>query len=65
VLLNRNHRLVKRVLEQRPGTPLASVLRLLVISALNSAGAAVPLAAHSQQSDDLDWIAEALWGQKR
>jgi len=65
VLLNRNHRLVKRVLEQRAGTPLASVLRLLVISALNSAGAAVPRDAQSQQSDDLDWIAEALWGQKK
>lgn len=65
VLLNRNHRLVKRVLEQRPGTPLASVLRLLVVSALNSAGAAVPREAQSQQSDDLDWIAEALWGQKK
>ena len=65
VLLNRNHLLVKRVLEQRPGTPLASVLRLLVVSALNSAGAAVPGESQSQQSDDLDWIAEALWGQKR
>jgi molecular chaperone HtpG len=65
VLLNRNHRLVKRVLEQRAGTPLASVLRLLVVSALNSAGAAVPRAVQSQQSDDLDWIAEALWGQKK
>ena len=65
VLLNRNHRLVKRTLEQRPGTPLASVLRLLVVSALNSAGAAISRDAQSQQSDDLDWIAEALWGQKR
>jgi hypothetical protein len=64
VLLNRNHRLVKRAMEQRPGTPLASVLRLLVVSALNSAGASIPREAHSQQSDDLDWIAEALWGQK-
>jgi len=65
VLLNRNHRLVKRALEQRPGTPLASVLRLLVVSALNSAGAAVPREAQSVQSDDLDWIAEALWGQRK
>ena len=65
VLLNRNHRLVKRTLEQRPGTPLASVLRLLVVSALNSAGAAVPREAQSVQSDDLDWIAEALWGQRK
>lgn len=65
VLLNRNHRLVKRVLEQRPGTPLASVLRLLVVSALSSAGAAVPRQVQSQQSDDLDWIAEALWGKNQ
>jgi uncharacterized protein YfaQ (DUF2300 family) len=65
VLLNRNHRLVKRVLEQRPGTPLASVLRLLVASALSSAGAAVPRQVQSQQSDDLDWIAEALWGKNQ
>lgn len=65
VLLNRNHRLVKRALEQRPGTPLASVLRLLVVSALTSAGASIPREVHSVQSEDLDWIAEALWGQKR
>ncbi len=62
VLLNREHRLVKRAMEQRPGTPLACVLRLLVVSALNSAGAAIPKEAHARQADDLDWIAEALWG---
>lgn len=65
VVLNRNHRLVQRVLEQRPGTPLASVLRLLVLSALTAAGAVIARDAHRQQSEDLDWIAEALWGQKR
>lgn len=62
VLLNRNHRLVARALSKSTSHPLASVLRLLVLGALNSAGATVDRAAHQQQSDDLDWIAEALWG---
>ena len=62
VLLNRNHRLVSRALAKSTSHPLASVLRLLVLGALNSAGATVDRAAHQQQSDDLDWIAEALWG---
>ena len=62
VLLNREHRLVARALEQSTGNPLASVLRLLVLSALNSAGASVDGDAYRQQADDLDWIAEALWG---
>jgi hypothetical protein len=62
VLLNRRHRLVGRVLSQRPGTPLASVLRLLVVQALASAGARLPEESSRQQVDDLDWIAEALWG---
>jgi hypothetical protein len=38
------------------------VLRLLVLNALNAAGAAIPRSAQLQQFDDLDWIAEALWG---
>ena len=62
VLLNRNHRLVARALEQSTGHPLGSVLRILVLSALNSAGASVERDAYSQQAEDLDWIAEALWG---
>ena len=64
VLLNRNHRLVGRALEQSTGTPLASVLRLLVMNALTGAGAALDRSVHRRQSDDLDWIAEALWGKK-
>jgi molecular chaperone HtpG len=64
VLLNLNHRLVERALSQRTGTPLSCVLRLLVISALNSAGAAIQNKAQDQQSTDLDWIAEALWGSR-
>lgn len=64
VLLNRNHRLVARALEQKTNSPLASVLRLLVHNALIAAGAALPRQAQSQQVDDLEWIADALWGKK-
>jgi molecular chaperone HtpG len=62
ILLNRSHRLVGRALSQRTGTPLASVLRLLVLNALTAAGAAVPHEAQREHTSDLDWIAEALWG---
>lgn len=62
VMLNRSHRLVARALSQKPSHPLGSVLRLLVCNALSAAGAAVPRSAQAQQVDDLDWIAEALWG---
>ncbi|WP_437192088.1 ATP-binding protein [Planctomicrobium sp. SH527] len=62
VILNRNHALIRRALSQKPGTPLSSVMRLIVINALNSAGAATPDVARKQQTDDLDWIAECLWG---
>jgi len=62
VILNRNHPVVKRSLSQRTGTPISSVLRLLVTQALNSAGATIDESAQRQQMDDLDWIAEALWG---
>jgi HSP90 family molecular chaperone len=62
VVLNTNHRLVARALSQKTSHPLASVLRLLVLNALNAAGAAIPRTAQLQQVDDLDWIAEALWG---
>ncbi len=62
IVLNRNHPMVSRVLSQRTGKSLSSVLRLLVMGALNSAGASVETSARQQQMDDLDWIAEALWG---
>lgn len=62
VVLNRSHPMVARVLSQRSGTPLASVLRLLVQNALSSAGASADESARQQQMSDLDWIAEALWG---
>ena len=62
VVLNRNHRLVKRAMEQGSTVPLASVLRLLVVNSLNSAGASVNHQSQRQQMEDLDWIAEALWG---
>ena len=62
ILLNRDHRLVGRALSQKTGVPLASVLRLLVVNALNNAGAAVKRESQKEMMDDLDWIAEALWG---
>ena len=64
VLLNRNHRMVARALEQKTNSPLASMLRLLVNNSLTSAGAALPRTAQSLQMDDLEWIADALWGKK-
>jgi molecular chaperone HtpG len=62
VVLNRNHTLVGRALTQSHRSPLASVLRLLVQNALNTAGATTNQESRQQQTDDLDWIAEALWG---
>jgi hypothetical protein len=62
VILNREHRLVGRALKQKPSSPLASVLRLLVTSALNGAGAGRSVESARSQADDLNWIAEALWG---
>ncbi|MCA8995340.1 MAG: ATP-binding protein [Planctomycetaceae bacterium] len=62
VILNRSHPMVARVLSRSPSAPLASVLRLIVINSLNSAGAATPASARKQQQADLDWIAECLWG---
>jgi len=63
VILNREHRLVQRALSQGMRSPLASVLRLLVTNALNSAGAGRGKEAADVQMEDLDWIADALWGQ--
>lgn len=62
VILNRNHPMIARALSQQPGTPLSSVMRLIVVNALNSAGAATSGAANRQQQEDLQWIAECLWG---
>lgn len=62
VLLNRNHRLVRRALSQKTSAPLASVLRLLVHNALVSVGASLPREAQQTQFEDLEWVADALWG---
>ncbi len=62
VVLNRNHRLVARALAKSTSVPLASALRLLVGQALSSAGASPTRTALRQQGEDLDWIADALWG---
>lgn len=65
VVLNRNHRLVGRALQQKTSSPLASVLRLLVSNALRSAGASLTYDVQQDQSNDLDWVAECLWGKDR
>ena len=62
IVLNRNHRLIARAMEQSIHSPLASVLRLLVLQALTAAGAAIPREAQQIQVKDLDWIADGLWG---
>ncbi|MBL9083619.1 MAG: ATP-binding protein [Planctomycetales bacterium] len=62
VLLNREHRLVARALEQSTAAPLAGVLRMLVLNALTTVGAKISGEAHRRRADDLDWIAECLWG---
>jgi hypothetical protein len=62
IVLNRSHRVVKRALKQGTTSPLASVVRLLVINALSAAGASIPQSAHKTLSSDLDWVADALWG---
>ncbi len=62
VVLNRSHRVVERALQQGPRSPLASVLRVLVLNALQAAGAARSQQAAATQMEDLDWIADALWG---
>ena len=64
VLLNRGHRLVQRALEQGTTSPLANVLRLLVMQALEMAGASLPRDAQQLQMEDLDWVAECLWGRE-
>lgn len=65
VLLNREHRLVARALEQKTSSPLASVLRLLVLQALSAVGAAAARQTAEVQASDLDWIADALWGRAK
>ena len=62
VVLNRDHRLVKRALAKGTNSPLANIVRLLVTGALGSAGARLDASSHQRQSEDLNWIAEVLWG---
>lgn len=62
VILNRKHRLIGRAIDKGTRSPLANVTRLLVHNALQNAGAQTPRGAKSQLADDLDWIAEMLWG---
>jgi len=60
VVLNRKHRLVRSTLKTNTSHPMASVLRIIVINALLSAGATIGSRMQKQERDDLDWIAEVL-----
>jgi len=60
IVLNTQHRLVRRALEQGATSPLANVLRILVIAALSKAGARIQMAAQEMQAEDLEAIADAL-----
>ena len=60
VLLNTRHPLVGRALAQSTSHPLASVLRLLVVNALSTAGATLPADARRAQEHDLGWVADVL-----
>ena len=62
VVLNRAHRLVQNALRSGVSSPLASVLRVLVMNALTAAGATRSAGAAAVQAEDLDWIADALRG---
>jgi hypothetical protein len=62
VVLNRTHRLVQNALRSGVSSPLASVLRVLVMNALTAAGAVRSAGAAAVQAEDLDWIADALRG---
>ncbi len=61
VILNRKNPLIERALSRGTSSPLASVVRLLVRSALHSAGATLDNSSQSQQLEDLNWISDALW----
>ena len=60
IVLNTQHRLIRRALEQGTTSPLANVLRILVIAALSKAGARIQSAAQEMQAEDLESIADAL-----
>lgn len=65
VILNLNHSLVRQALTESTASPLAGILRLLAVNALSGAGASIPQAALTQQSDDLAWIAETMKSRSR
>lgn len=62
VMLNREHPLVQRALSKGTGAPLASVLRILVMQTLQTAGAVPERKMRECIEDDIQWVAEALWG---
>ncbi|MEQ1828376.1 MAG: hypothetical protein ABL921_20615 [Pirellula sp.] len=60
IILNRSHRVVRRVLEKGTKHPLANVLRILVVAALGKAGAKIQSNVQELQLEDLESISDAL-----
>ena len=61
ILLNRHNRLVSQALERSTSHPLASVLRVLVYQAIQTAGVQLTRDSNEQIDADLSWIAETLY----
>jgi molecular chaperone HtpG len=60
VILNRYHKIVSKAIKNGIDSPMANVLRVLVVSALSKAGATLDRDALVYQSTDLSRIADAL-----
>jgi HSP90 family molecular chaperone len=60
VILNQHHKVIKRALQQGPKGPMAHMLRILVLGALNKAGATVSSEAMEYQAIDLNAISDIL-----
>jgi hypothetical protein len=60
VILNRYHNVVKKAMIHGIDSPMANVLRVLVVAALTKAGAKLSREAQEYQSIDLSSITDAL-----
>jgi molecular chaperone HtpG len=60
IILNTRHALVEKTLQQTTAHPIASILRLQVLNALDAAGASISSELRHLQIEDLNWIADTL-----
>ncbi len=60
VILNQHHKVIKQALQAGPTGSMAHLLRVLVMGALNKAGASISKDAQEYQQIDLSAIADAL-----